>query len=198
MHATCPQCGTQGHVATFFAEDDGKRLAAVLAGMVPELGRATIAYLGLFKPAKTALRMARAAKLAQELEALASAGSVCRDERCGVRRPCTPATWAAGIEQMLQQRASLTLPLDSHNYLRAVVFALADKADAAAERQKEAEARVGKHLDAPSEPAARRETQLDNHLRWIDQQVHYGLMNQDDAEVERAKARERYARKTDA
>jgi hypothetical protein len=199
MHATCPQCGTQGHVSTFFAEDDGKRLAAVLAGMVPELGRATIAYLGLFKPPKTALRMARAAKLAQELEALANAGSVCRDERGGVRRPCTPATWAAGIEQMLQQRASLTLPLDGHNYLRAVVFALADKADAAAERQKEAEARVGKHLDAPSgkaEPS--RESQLQNHLDWIAQQVRYGLMNDDDAEAERARAKERHARKAGA
>lgn len=198
MQATCPSCGCQGHLSTFFAEDDGKRLAATLAGMPPELGRATIGYLGLFKPAKTALRMARAAKLAQELEALANAGSVCRDERGGVRRPCTPLTWAAGIEQLLQQRASLSLPLESHNYLRAVVFGLADKADAAAERQREADARGGRHLDAAPAGAATdaREAQRDNHLAWIAQQVRYGLMSEDEAEAERARTRERYARKT--
>ena len=192
MRATCPDCGAQGHVSAFFAEDDGKRFAAVLAGMMPELGRATIAYLGLFKPAKTALRMARALKLAQELDALANAGTVCRDERGGVRRPCTPATWAAGIEQMLQQRGTLTLPLETHNYLRAVVFALADKADAAAERQRETDARVGKHLDAPSAKPTPIETKLENQLAWISQQVVIGAMNAEEAEQARAAARKKY------
>lgn len=194
MHATCPGCGVQGHLSTFFAEDDGKRLAAVLAGMTPELGRATIGYLGLFKPAKTALRMARAARIAQELEALATAGSVCRDERGGVRRACTPATWAAGIEQMLQQRASLSLPLEGHGYLRAVVFGLADKADAAVERQREADARVGKHLGAPSAKPALTpsESKLQNHLAWVNQQLGVGAMTAEEAEAERAKARQKY------
>lgn len=193
MQATCPDCGAHGHLSAFFAEGDGKRLAAVLAGMTPELGRATIAYLGLFKPAKTALRMARAVKLAHELESLATAGSVCRDERGGVRRPCTPATWAAGIEQMLQQRAVLTLPLENHNYLRAVVFGLADKADAAAERQREADARVGKHLTSPSGKAvASSESKLENLLAWISQQVSIGAMVPEEAEAARAAARQKY------
>lgn len=191
MRATCPDCGTQGHVASFFAEDDGKRLAAVMAGFPPDLGRATIAYLGLFKPVKTALRMARAVKLATELEALATTGSVCRDERNGVRRPCTPATWAAGIEQMLGQRATLSLPLDSHNYLRAVVFGLADKADAAAERQAEEQLRVGRSPAAAS-TSTPSETPLQRQLAWIAQQLSYGQFTEDEAEAERAKARKKY------
>lgn len=192
MRATCPDCGTQGHVSAFFAEDDGKRLAAILAGMAPELGRATIAYLGLFKPAKTALRMARAVKLAQELDELASAGSVCRDERSGVRRPCSAATWASGIEVMLAQRTSLTLPLESHNYLRAVVYGLADKADAAAERQREEDARTGRTRSATAPKAEPAETKLQNQLSWIANQLHTGLMTPDEAEAERAKARAKY------
>jgi hypothetical protein len=196
VRATCPDCGAQGHISTFFADDDGKRFAAVLAGMVPELGRATIAYLGLFKPPKTALRMARAVKIAHELEALANAGSVCRDERSGVRRACTPTTWAAGIEQMLQQRSLLTLPLENHNYLRAVVFGLADKADAAVERRREADARAGRHLEtAPStaKPAAiSMESKLENQLAWIGQQISIGAMTVDEANEERRKAREKY------
>lgn len=174
MRATCPDCGTQGHVSTFFAEDDGKRLAAIMAGLPPDLGRAVIGYLGLFKPAKTALRMARAAKLAAELAELASAPTVCRDERSGVRRPCTPSTWAAGIEQMLAQRAALTLPLDGHGYLRAVVFGLADKADAAAERQKEEQLRVGKRPGSASVQTAT-ESPLENQLGWLAQQLAMGM-----------------------
>lgn len=58
---------------------------------------------------------------------------------------------------MLAQRDRLSLPLDPHGCLRAVVFGLADQADAAAERRKEADARVGKHLATPSaKPAAAR------------------------------------------
>lgn len=191
MRATCPDCGTQAHVAAFLIEDDGKRLAATLAGMMPELGRAVIGYLGLFKPAKTALRMARAAKLAAEVDALANAGSVCRDERSGVHRPCTPATWAAGIEQMLAQRASLSLPLDNHNYLRAVVFGLADKADAAAERQTHEQLRVGKR-PADASVNAPRESRLDNQLSWIAQQLQVGAMTPAEAELARADARKKH------
>ena len=172
-------------MAAFFIEPDGKRLAATLAGMVPELGRAVIGYLGLFKPAKTALRMARAARLAAEIEALANAGGVCRDERGGVRRPATPATWAAGIEQMLAQRGALTLPLDGHNYLRAVVYGLADKADALAERQ------THEHLRAGHRPAAAA-ARLANQLAWIAQQVLVGAIEPAEAERLRVEARDKY------
>lgn len=191
MRATCPDCGAQAHLSAFFVEDDGKRLAQLLAEMQPELGRAVIGYLGLFKPAKTALRMARAVKIVQELATLVAAGTVCKDERSGVRRPATPTTWAAGIETMLLQRAALSLPLDSHNYLRAVVYGLADKADAAAERQREESARGGRHLTGAS-PAPSKATPYENHLAWIEQTVRSGGFSEEDAEVERQNARVMY------
>lgn len=190
MRATCPDCGAQAHLSAFFAEDDGKRLATLMADMQPELGRAVIAYLGLFKPAKNALRLPRAVKLVQELAALVSAGTVCRDERNGVRRSSSPAMWTAGIEQ----RASLTLPLENHNYLRAVVFGLADKADAATERQREESARAGRHLDSAA-PQQAKETPLERQLAWIRQQEGYGAFTAEQAEEERAKARKKYGAK---
>lgn len=198
MRATCPECGAQAHVSAFFVEDDGKRLFALAAEMQPELGRAVTGYLGLFKPVKTALRLARAVKLVQELVALVATGDVCKDERNGVRRPASPSIWAAGIETMLAQRASLSLPLDNHNYLRAVVFGLADKADAATERQKEAGARVGKHLDSLSvkSVASGGESPLENTLRWIKQMEGMGgEYTAEWADAERAKAREKYGSK---
>ena len=192
MRATCPDCGSQAHLSAFFAEDDGKRLAAQLAGMAPELGRAVIGYLGLFKPAKTALRLTRAVKIVEELQQLVDAGTVCNDERSGVRRPASPATWAAGVEQMLAQRASLTLPLANHNYLRAVVFGIADKADAAAERQVEEQRRVGQHRTGVSGTA--QESPLERQLTWIAQMQRTGADGFDEkwAAAERAKAREKY------
>ena len=193
MRATCPECGAQGHVSAFFVEDDGKRLAMAVASLPPELGRAVLGYLGLFKPAKTALRLARAAKLAQEVAELVAAGSVCRDERSGVRRSATAAQWTAGIEQMLAQRATLTLPLESHGYLRAVVFGLADKADAAAERQRETDARAGKHLAGPSSNTApTAESKLQNAIAYIDQQLGLGAITVEEAEQKVAEARRKY------
>lgn len=196
MRATCPECGAQAHVATFFVEDDGKRLAMIVAGMPPELGRATLAYLGLFKPAKNALRLSRAAKIAAEVADLVASGSVSRDDRTGVRRQATAAHWAAGIEQMIGARANLTLPLESHGYLRAVVFGLADKQDAAAERKREEDARAGRHLAGPSAPV-HKESKLEQQLRWISHMENMGQFGPDEAEEKRAEARIKYG-ETDA
>ncbi len=146
MHVTCPTCNESFPIVAGFLEPDGKRFGMLLAGMDPVLGRAVVEYLALFTPGKQKLRLVRAVKLVTALDALVREGSVCRDERGGVRRPATPAQWAVGIEQMLEQRGKLTLPLANHHYLRAIVYGLADQADAAAERQREADKKAGRHL----------------------------------------------------
>lgn len=194
MQATCPHCAFQGEIEAFFVEAEGKRLAAIVAELPPELARAVLAYLRLFKPAKTALRTARAVKLAREVADLVKAGTVCKDERGGVRRPAPPAVWAAGIEQMLAQRDRLSLPLETHGYLRAVVFGLADQADAAAERTREASARVGRRdATAPTRSdATPGETPLERDLNFIAQSVAYGGMTPEKAEEERARIRAKY------
>ncbi len=192
--ATCPHCAFQSDIEAFFADDEGKRLASVLADLPPECARAVLAYLRLFKPAKTGLRMARAVKLAGEVASLVRAGSVCKDERGGVRRPATPGMWAQGIEQMLANRDRLSLPLESHGYLRAVVYGIADSVDAAAERQKHTDAQVGKHLREGSgkAPAERKESPLQAQLTWIGQMADVGTFTPEQADLERAKAKEKY------
>ena len=192
--ATCPHCAFSAEIEAFFADDDGKRLAAVVADLPSECAREVLAYLRLFKPARTGLRTARAVKLAREVAALVAAGDVCKDERSGVRRIATPGMWAQGIEAMLAQRDRLSLPLESHGYLRAVVFGIADSADAAAERQKEQQLRLGKTRDGGSESTASSgETKLENALRHIGLQQAYGAYASDaEADVARAEARRKY------
>ncbi len=182
MHPTCPSCGERSHISAFFVEDDGKRLAACLAEMEPALGRAVIGYLGLFKPVKTQLRLARAAKIAQEVAELVAQGSVCKDERNGVRRKATPAMWAAAIETMLVQRNSLVLPLDGHGYLRSVVFTVSDKADAQAERDTEKNKQQGRHVKVEKHAS---ETPMQRELNGVAHLVHLGQMSPETAEIER-------------
>lgn len=108
-----------------FLDDEGKRLAAQFADIEPRLGRAILGYLRLFSPAKRGLRTTRAIKLVEELMSAVNAGTVTRDARTADSKPASPAMWTTGIDQMLAQRERLSLPLDNHHYLRAVVFGIA-------------------------------------------------------------------------
>jgi hypothetical protein len=180
MRATCPDCGATGHVSAFFADDDGKRLLAAVVDLPAELQRPVLGYLGLFKPGKNALSMPRATRLVQELQQLVATGTVSRDDRTGVRRQATPTMWSEGIEQMLANRSGLTLPLPSHNYLRAVVFGIADQTDARAERAQEQQRQAGQH-----------------HVDWLRQQHSYGASTREELDHAIAEARARYGIDTD-
>lgn len=191
MQLCCPTCGTEFPIEAGWADADGKRLGVVLAGFDPAVGRAVIGYLRLFKPPKTALRIPKATRLLEELAALIASGRVCRDERGGIERPATPAHWAAGMEQMAAQRNRLSLPLDNHNYLRAVVFGLADAADAAAERAREDAARnrtAAASTAAPKEP----ESPLERKLAWITQQLRFGAIDAAEADRQTKAARQSF------
>ncbi|HCL40577.1 MAG TPA: hypothetical protein DHW73_04290 [Pseudomonas sp.] len=132
MQLTCPCCGEQFPLEAGMADDEGKRLAALFAGMEPKLGKAVLQYLRLFSPAKRSLRTSKAIRLVEDLLALVTPGTVTRDARTTDTRRATPTLWAMGIEQMLSAREKLTLPLDNHHYLRAVVYGLAGDAQATA------------------------------------------------------------------
>lgn len=193
IRMTCPCCGSEFPWEAGLVEGDAKRLGAVLADMEPPVARSAMAYLRLFKPPKTALRLTRAIKLLQELAGLIADGTVCRDARTGVRRPAPAVLWVAGIEQMLQQAGALTLPLDGHGYLRAVVFGLADKADALAERQREQALREGRRpapevgAAAPAGPSP-----LANELAFLRQLRDYDQIDPTEYERRVAETRQKY------
>lgn len=48
-----------------------------------------------------------------------------RDARTNEVKKATIEMWVAAIEQMIEQRDKLTLPLTNHNYLRAVTWNIA-------------------------------------------------------------------------
>lgn len=193
IRVTCPCCGADFPWEAGLVEADAKRLGAVLGDMEPPLARAAMSYLRLFKPLKTALRLPRAIKLLQELAALVAEGTVCRDERAGVRRPAPVSAWIAGIEQVLQQSDRLTLPLTAHGYLRQVVFGIADALDAGAEQAREKDLREGRRPIGPS-PVQPPEDKLANELGYLRQLLSYGQLTEDDYQARANEARERYGR----
>lgn len=192
MRVTCPDCGTSGHVSAFMADDDGKRLAASLLDLPAEVQRPALGYLSLFKPPKNALSSARALRIVQQLQQLVAAGTVCRDERTNLVRTATVAMWAEGIEQMLAQRGSLTLPLPSHGYLRAVVFGLADQADARAERALEQQRQTGQHRKQEPRAVETTRERYENHVAWLRQRLSVGAITQDEFNREIALAKTKY------
>jgi len=198
MKLTCPSCGAEYPIEAGLLEDEGKRLAAIVGEMEPVLARTALAYLRLFKPAKTALRTARAIKVLQELLELVRVGTVCRDERNGIHRPASSAAWIAGIEQMLQQPERLRLPLSNHNYLRQIVWGIADQADAQAERQRgKGVSRQGTGGFAPAADAVDNDLRkMNDHLIWLKTQFERGFLTREDYDRQVSETRAKYSAAT--
>jgi hypothetical protein len=197
MQITCPSCGSGFPLEAGFLDADAKRLAALFAGLEPALGRAAISYLRLFAPPKTRLRLPRAVRLMEQLVDLVSEGTVSADDRVNIVRPATQAMWAAGIEQMLADvklvqgcRAS---PLANHNYLRKVVFGLADQADAVAERARDQSARQRASTTGGSPQPVNRLLQLSLAINDIDAQLRLGMITPEVADQRKAAARKEHA-----
>lgn len=139
---SCPACGAELDLAVLFAHQaDAQALARLVSVSVP-LGARVLQYIALHTPTKQRLTAAKKIKLVLSLlpdlerQAITRAG---RDWSVPL------ALWAQGIDQMLATRDAgrLDLPLKGHGYLYAVLQGLADKAEASAEQQAEAQRRTG-------------------------------------------------------
>lgn len=180
----CPSCGFTGQIEAFLIEPEAKRAVVRVAALDSAIGKVIGQYLRLFGTGKRGVQLRRAVALIDELAALIEVGTVCRDERVGVRRPATPAMWAQGIERMLAEPPSG--PLQNHHYLRAVVFGLADQVDAQAERQREEDARAGRRTE-PAPPCT--DDPVRNAMAYARQMVEFGRFTKDEAEEYVGRAR---------
>lgn len=145
MRLTCPCCGAQ-HSLEALLMDAAARQAVAAALALPALGDRAIRYLGLFRPAGgRGLTWDRAARLLDELNAAIAAGQI---ERYGQLWPAPLDYWKSALDQMLDNRPALVLPLKTHGYLYEVVAGYSRKAsDARAARDEiaaeQARARAG-------------------------------------------------------
>lgn len=130
MILICPSCGAT-HSAEAWENDVKIRQALQAAcALPPQVSKVVLGYLGLFRPAQRALSWSKSLKIINDLSALIAPGHI--QVQGKPARPCPPHIWAMGIEQMVA-RTDLQRPMKNHNYLRSIVWQLADQADAGRE-----------------------------------------------------------------
>jgi hypothetical protein len=160
MNGTCQTCGTTAPIEWFLSETEHRQLCAVLVELPKDIQRVIFHYLGLFRPVTgRAIQAKKAARLLAEIKALVIAGHVQVDRKPA--RPCPPQIWAMAMEQMIERRDRLSIPMPNHEYLKKIAYDLADQADSQAERTRNARPvrrgeRTGERFSAP--------TKIDNPL----------------------------------
>lgn len=164
----CMICGYLAPITTFLEAAGNGELVPEFIKLPQELQAPFCKYLALFKPTSgRQLQPSKSLRLTKEMVALVSKGYVSR--RGKVDRPCPPSVWVRGIEKMLEQVDGLELPMESHNYLRKVVYQLADQADAGRERAHHQQALNGNaqaHRDVPTQVPV----QVDDGLSQLERQ----------------------------
>lgn len=142
----CPVCGAELDVGVLFAHETDQRALARLAAVSIPLGARVMQYVALFTPPKTRLTAAKKIKLLLQLlpdlerQAINHKG----------REWAVPLdAWALAFDQMLASRDAgrLELPMKGHGYLYTTLAGMADKHEAAAEAQREAERRTAPRQD---------------------------------------------------
>lgn len=142
----CPVCGAELDVGVLFAHETDQRALARLAAVSIPLGARVMQYVALFTPPKTRLTAAKKIKLLLQLlpdlerQAINHKG---RDWAVPLD------AWALAFDQMLASRDAgrLELPMKGHGYLYTTLAGMADKHEAAAEAQREAERRTAPRQD---------------------------------------------------
>lgn len=140
MRLTCPACHAETSLdALLGREVDARAVAGLLERHLP-LGDVLMRYIGLFRPAKRRLGLARMVALVEEQLPDIERHAI---DRKGRQWRVEPRAWRAGFDAVLAARDKgvLVLPLTSHGYLYEVLCGLAEKTEAALETQREAERR---------------------------------------------------------
>lgn len=142
----CPACGTELSLEHLMSSVDDEQAFSRLVALSVPMAHLVVLYIGLFTPEKQRLTLRKKVRLIAQLlpdlrrQAITHKG----------REWATPHdTWAKAIEQMLTARAAgrLDLPMTGHGYLYAILAGMADKVEAQAEREHEAERRTGPRQD---------------------------------------------------
>jgi len=140
MKLICPGCGSVASAETWLNDALCRETMLAVVKLPHPLPKSALGYISLFRPGKQALTWKKALRLVNELSVLVATGHV--QVQGKVSRPCPPRIWAMAMEQMMEQRNGLSLPMPSHVYLRKVAWDLANKEDSVQERDlREQEAR---------------------------------------------------------
>ena len=151
MILTCPSCGATASANAWENDIEARAALQAIVALPPAVAKAALGYFSLFRPEQRALSWKKVRKITLEITALLAPGHVWVQGKAA--RPCPPQLWALAMEQMVERAATLQRPLKNHNYLRQIVWQLADQADARQEQQHRKHETDGSHraIRPPSE-----------------------------------------------
>ena len=154
MKLTCPHCGAVAGLDAWANDAQIRQCLRIVAEMPREISTRAVGYLALFRPPSgRGLAWAKALRLLAELADMTAADSLSWKRRPA--RPVSARIWGAALERVATQPPR-DLPLDSHGYLKAVAYALADEADReraeAARREAERDGSARPQRDNVEEP----------------------------------------------
>ena len=120
MKTRCPCCGAENSLDGLLAHEDARDAVLAVIAIGGELPKLAVQYIGLFRPAKTALTWARTAKLLNDILPDIRRGAITRER---VEYPAPAEAWLYGFRELLARRnaGGLKLPLKSHGYLYEVI-----------------------------------------------------------------------------
>ena len=136
MRIVCPVCYAVHELDALLADEDARQALMTLSGLPGGLARPAVLYLGCFRPAKRALSWARFRRLLDEIAGMIDAGSI---RRRGRAWPVSAEQWGEAFRAVVERRdaGALELPLKGHGYLLEVAMGVANRAEAAEEREVE-------------------------------------------------------------
>lgn len=147
MRLTCSACGAHGSIEQFTSDADARTAMAMALAMPAGVGAVALRYIALFRPGKRGLTWDRVCKLLGEIAEMVKHQQV---ERRGRIYPASPALIAAAMQQMVDMRDRLELPLTSHGYLATIVAGDSPKEAAALEAAEESRKRTESSRRAPA------------------------------------------------
>jgi hypothetical protein len=148
MKAVCPTCGTYGSIQIFLADKDARGFDVLIARLAPDIGPLVLEYLTLFSPAKRALTWPRARRLLEELIPMIETAQV---QRHGRAWAAPRDAWRSAIQQMIDRRDRLQLPLANHGYLLEILAGSQNRAEAQLEARGEQQRQVASGRRGPSQ-----------------------------------------------
>lgn len=136
MKVTCPSCGADMDLDVLLAHEDSRRSLLRLVELSVPLAKLVVQYIRLFKPSTRAMSIGRVVKLIDELLPDLQRAAITHKGR---EWAAPHELWRDAIALMVERRdtGKLAVPLTSHGYLFEVICGMADKAEAAAERDAE-------------------------------------------------------------
>jgi len=137
MKLTCPSCAAVGSAESWTNDANCRETLLVISRLPAPLPEIALGYISLFRPGQHGLTWKKALRLALEVEALTGKGFVHVQGR--IDRDCPARIWAQAMEQMVERRGSLSLPLpNGHVYLSKVAYDLATETTRQTETKTEA------------------------------------------------------------